>query len=154
MGNREKTMIIFSCTSNMFWRTYHTSRVCMAGCWVVPSDTSSLPCSQSNVAFTFASTAIALPEPNVTFITTWECVIYSCKHCSTPTITVTMLFTWPAMSGFVSVGYTPQTKDICVCCQYVHNVSPTRWQHSVKSACFFADKVVLGKRIPVTLFYV
>jgi hypothetical protein len=24
--------------------------------------------------------------------------------------------TWLAMSGFVSVGYTPQTTDICVCC--------------------------------------
>ena len=62
--------------------------------------------------------------------------------------------TWLAMSGFVSVGYTPQTPDICVCRRHVDNVCPTRWQHSVKSACFFADKVVLGNRIPDTLFYV
>ena len=32
---------------------------------------------------------------------------------------------WLAMSGFVSVGYTPQTTDICVCHQHVDNVGPT-----------------------------
>ena len=78
----------------MFGRTHHTSRACMAGCWVVQGDTLSLHCSQSNVAFTLDSTPIALLEPKVTFITTWECAIYLClcQHCSTPTITVTMLF--------------------------------------------------------------
>jgi hypothetical protein len=36
---------------------------------------------------------------------------------------------WLAMSGFVSVGYTPQTTDICVCRRHVDNVGLTRWQH-------------------------
>ena len=57
------------------------------------------------------------------------------------------------MLGFVSVGYTPQTTDISVCCQHVDNVSPTHWQHSVKPAFFFANKVVSGNCIPDTLFY-
>ncbi len=43
---------------------------------------------------------------------------------------------WLAMSGFVSVGYTPQTTDICVCCRHVNNVGLTRRQHSLKSAFF------------------
>ncbi len=58
---------------------------------------------------------------------------------------------WLAMSGFVSVGYTPQTTDICVCCRHVDNVSPTRQRHSLMLALFFADKVVSGNRIPDTL---
>ncbi len=29
---------------------------------------------------------------------------------------------WLGMSGFVSVGYTPQTTDICVCRRHVENV--------------------------------
>ena len=58
------------------------------------------------------------------------------------------------MSGFVSVGYIPQTTDICVCCRHVDNVGPTGRRHSVKSAYFFADKVVSGNRIPDTLSYV
>ena len=58
------------------------------------------------------------------------------------------------MSGFVSVGFTPQTTDICVCCQHVDNTGPTRQQHSLKSAFFFADKVMSGNRIPDTLSYV
>ena len=57
------------------------------------------------------------------------------------------------MLGFVSVGYTPQTTDICVCRQHVDNVGPTRRQHSLNSAFFFADKVVSGNRIPDTLSY-
>jgi hypothetical protein len=61
---------------------------------------------------------------------------------------------WLAMLGFVSVGYTPQTTDICVCRQHFDNVGPTRWRHSLKSAFFFADKVVSGNRIPDTLSYV
>ena len=32
---------------------------------------------------------------------------------------------WLIMSGFVSVGYTPQTTDICVCRRHVDNVGPT-----------------------------
>jgi hypothetical protein len=43
---------------------------------------------------------------------------------------------WLAMSGFVSVGSTPQTTDIFACCRHVGNVGPTRWQHSVMSANF------------------
>jgi hypothetical protein len=58
------------------------------------------------------------------------------------------------MSGFVSVGYTPQTTDICVCRQHVDNVGPTGLQHSVKSAYFFADKIVSRNHIPDTIFYV
>ena len=58
------------------------------------------------------------------------------------------------MSGFVSVGYTPQTTDICVCRQHVDNVGPTGRQHFVKSAYFFADKIVSGNCIPDTLSYV
>ena len=57
------------------------------------------------------------------------------------------------MLGFVSVGYTPQTTYICVCRQHVDNVGPTRRGHSLKLACFFADKVVSGNRIPDTLSY-
>jgi hypothetical protein len=58
------------------------------------------------------------------------------------------------MSGFVSVGYTPQTTDICFCRRHVDNVGPTGRQHSVKSAYFFANKIVSGNRIPNTIFYV
>ncbi len=58
------------------------------------------------------------------------------------------------MPGFVSVGYTPQTTDICVCRRHVNNVGPTGRRHSVKSAYFFADKIVSGNRIPDTIFYV
>ena len=52
---------------------------------------------------------------------------------------------WLAMLGFVSVGYTPQTTDICVCRRHVKNVGPAHQQHSVMSAYFFADKVVSGE---------
>ena len=38
---------------------------------------------------------------------------------------------WLAMSGFVPVGYTPQTTDICVCSRHVANVGPTRRRHSL-----------------------
>ncbi len=37
---------------------------------------------------------------------------------------------WLGMSGFVSVGYTPQTTDICVCCQHVKNIGLTFCQQS------------------------
>ena len=60
---------------------------------------------------------------------------------------------WLAMSGFLSVGYTPQTTDICVCRRHVDNVRPTGRQHSVKLAYFFADNIVSGNRIPDTIFY-
>jgi hypothetical protein len=43
---------------------------------------------------------------------------------------------WLIKSGFVSVGYTPQMTDMCVCRRHVDNVGPTSQQHSVKSACF------------------
>ncbi len=64
------------------------------------------------------------------------------------------LSSWPIMSGFVSVGYTPQTTDICVCRRHVDNVGPTGRRHSVKSAHFFADKIVSGNSIPDTILYV
>jgi hypothetical protein len=57
------------------------------------------------------------------------------------------------MSGFVSVGYTPQTTDICVCCRHVKNVGLTRRQHSVMSAFVFADKVMLGENVADTVSY-
>ena len=57
------------------------------------------------------------------------------------------------MSEFVSVGYTPQTTDICVCRRHVDNVGPTGQRHSVKSAYFLANKIVSGNRIPDTLSY-
>jgi hypothetical protein len=57
------------------------------------------------------------------------------------------------MLGFVSVGYTPQTTDICGCHQHVENVGLTRRQHSVMSAFFFADKVVLGETVANTVSY-
>ncbi len=63
------------------------------------------------------------------------------------------IHTWLGMSGFVSVGYTPKTTDICVCCQHVKNVGLTRWQHSVMSAFFFADKVVSGETVADTVSY-
>jgi hypothetical protein len=56
------------------------------------------------------------------------------------------------MLGFVSVGYTPQTTDICVCRRHVKNVGLTRRQHSVMSA-FFANKVVLGETVANTVSY-
>ncbi len=41
---------------------------------------------------------------------------------------------WLGMLGFVSVGYTPQTTDTCVCCRHVKNVGLTRQRHSVMLA--------------------
>ena len=58
---------------------------------------------------------------------------------------------WLIKSGFVSVGYTPPTTDICVCCRHVDNVGRTRRQHSLKSDLFSAVGVVSGNRIPDTL---
>ena len=55
---------------------------------------------------------------------------------------------WLAMSAFVSVGYTPQMTDICVCHRHVDNVGPTRRQHSVMSAIFSAVSAVSVR--PVT----
>jgi hypothetical protein len=63
------------------------------------------------------------------------------------------LCSWLGMSGFVSVHYTPQTTDICVCRQHVKNVGLTRWQHSVMSALFFTDKVVSGETVADTVSY-
>ncbi len=60
---------------------------------------------------------------------------------------------WLGMSGFVSVGYTPQMTDICVCCRHVENVCLTRRRHSVMSAFFFADKVVSGETVTGTASY-
>jgi hypothetical protein len=49
--------------------------------------------------------------------------------------------TWLAMLAYVSIGYIPQTTDICVCCQHVENGVPTRRQHSLTSANFSAVSV-------------
>ncbi len=46
------------------------------------------------------------------------------------------IFSWLIKSGFVSVGYTPQTTESCVCCRHVDNDGPTHRRHSVKSAFF------------------
>ena len=60
---------------------------------------------------------------------------------------------WLAMSAYVSVGYTPQMTDICVCHRHVVNVGPTRWWHSDMSANFSAVGVVLVNIVPNTLSY-
>jgi hypothetical protein len=57
------------------------------------------------------------------------------------------------MLGFVSVGYTPYTTDICVCRRHVKNVGQKSRQHSVMSAFFFADKVVSGETVANTVSY-
>ncbi len=57
---------------------------------------------------------------------------------------------WLAMSGFVSVGYTPQMTDISFCRKHADNVGPTRRRHSVKPVFFFADKVVSGETVANT----
>jgi hypothetical protein len=57
------------------------------------------------------------------------------------------------MSGFVSVGYTPQMTEICVCCQHGANVALTRWQHSVMSANILAVCVVSGNFVADTISY-
>jgi hypothetical protein len=54
---------------------------------------------------------------------------------------------WLIKLGFVSVGYTPQTTDICVCRRHVDNVGPTRRRHSLKSA-FFCRQSRVGKSYP------
>jgi hypothetical protein len=64
-----------------------------------------------------------------------------------------LVCTWLGMSGFVSIGYTPQTTDICVCPQHVKNVGLTRRQHFVVSAFFFARKVVSGETVASTVSY-
>ena len=50
--------------------------------------------------------------------------------------------TWLAMSGFVSVGSTPQTTAIFVCHPHVKNVVLTRRRHSLMSANFSSVGVV------------
>jgi hypothetical protein len=57
------------------------------------------------------------------------------------------------MSANVSVGYTPQTTDICVCRRHVGNVVPTRRRHSVMSANFLAVGVVSVSPVTDTLSY-
>ena len=68
---------------------------------------------------------LILPPPTDRTISGSTCKQGRCKHGP-------LMAAWLAMSRFVSVGYTPQTTDICVCCQHVDNVDPTHWQHSVK----------------------
>ena len=89
---------------------------------------------------------LILPPPTDRTISGSTCKQGRCKHGP-------LMAAWLAMSRFVSVGYTPQTTDICVCCQHVDNVGPIGRQHSVKLAYFIADKIVSGNRIPDTIFY-
>ena len=58
-----------------------------------------------------------------------------------------------AMSANVSVGYTPQTTDICVCHRHVGNVVLTRRQHSVMLANFLAVGVVSVRPVANTHSY-
>ena len=51
---------------------------------------------------------------------------------------------WLIKSGFVSVGYTPQTTDICVCHRHVVTCWPTGRRRSVKSALFLPTKLCRG----------
>jgi hypothetical protein len=60
---------------------------------------------------------------------------------------------WLAMSANVSVGYTPQTTDICICRRHVGNVVPTRRRHSVMSANFSAVSVMSVRPIANTHSY-
>ena len=53
----------------------------------------------------------------------------------------------------VSVGYTPQTTDIFVCCRHVGYVVPTRRRHSVMSAYFSAVGVVPVRPVAGTHSY-
>jgi hypothetical protein len=62
--------------------------------------------------------------------------------------TMVTMATLLAMSAYVSVGYTPQRTDICVCRRHVDNVGPTRRRHSVILANFSAVGVVSVR--PVT----
>ena len=62
-------------------------------------------------------------------------------------------WSWLAMSAYVSVGYTPQTTDICVCCQHVMNVGPARRCHYLMPANFAAVGVVSVIFIHNTLSY-
>ena len=62
-------------------------------------------------------------------------------------------WSWLAMSAYVSVGYTPQTTDICVCCQHVMNVGPTCRCHYVTPANFAAVGVVSVIFVHNTLSY-
>ena len=57
------------------------------------------------------------------------------------------------MSGFVSIGYTPQTTDICVCRRHVDSVGPTRWQLSLQSAFFSAVGVMSVRPVADTYSY-
>ena len=61
---------------------------------------------------------------------------------------------WLTMSGFVSVGSTPQMTDIFVCRRHVRNVVLTRRQHSVMSANFWAVGVVSVRPVADTHSYI
>ena len=57
------------------------------------------------------------------------------------------------MSGFVSVGSTPQTSDIFVSRRHVGNVVPTCPRHSVMSVIFLAVGVVSVRPVANTHSY-
>jgi hypothetical protein len=69
-------------------------------------------------------------------------------------LTIAQCWAWLAMSANVSVGYTPQTTDIFVCCRHVGYVVPTRRRHSVMSANFSAVGVVSVRPIANTHSYI
>ena len=84
---------------------------------------------------------LILPPPTDRTISGSTCKQGRCKHGP-------LMAAWLAMSRFVSVGYTPQTTDICVCCQHVDNVDPTHWQHSVKLDFFLLLVSCQGRLLP------
>ena len=53
----------------------------------------------------------------------------------------------------LSVGFTSQMPDNCVCLRHVVNVGPTRWRHSVVSVKFLAVGVVSVRLVADTLSY-
>jgi len=61
-----------------------------------------------------------------------------------------MTSAWLAMSGFVSVGSTPQTTDNFVCRRHVENVVPTRRQHSLMSANFLSVSIMAVRPVANT----
>ncbi len=52
--------------------------------------------------------------------------------------------------------HPPNDRHLCLSptCRDMSADRPTGWRHSVKSAYFFADKILSGNRIPDTIFYV
>jgi hypothetical protein len=58
---------------------------------------------------------------------------------------------WLGLSDFCLLVPPPEQQTLCVCCRHVKDVGPTKWQHSVMSAFFYADGVVPEWHFPNTL---